>query len=234
LLNYKNIDPLLSKTIKTDSTPVNHQAQYQTITGDVQVPSIRDWLIMNYIKETYRGGSYEDALQISDEYKPLCHDATIMERIKSMDLEFARLKNGNQAPDFTLEDMNGNKVSLSDFKGKWVYLNFWSVSSETCISDFKKYGPVINEKYKDKNIVFLNICFEDDANKWQKKVDELQIGGVNIIAKGWTNLKICKDYQADFLPRTFLIDKAGNINNNQLPIAALTKYETSVINEWLQ
>jgi len=238
LLNFKNIDPLLTKTIKSDSTrldnPVNHQLRYQTIIGDVQIPVIRDWLIMNYIKDTYRDGSYADALRLSDEYKPLCHDAAIKERIIRMDLEFARLKNGNQAPDFTLEDMNGNKVSLSDFKGKWVYLDFWSVTSGACISDFRKYGPVINEKYKDKNIVFLNICFEVDANKWRKKVDELQIGGINVIAKGWINLKICKDYLANPLPRTFLIDKAGNINNNQLPPVALTQLDASVINEWLQ
>jgi len=238
LLNFKNIDPLLTRTIESDSTrlndTVNYQARYQTIIGDVQIPVIRDWLIMNLIKNTYRGGSYDDALQISDKYKPLCQNAAIKERINNMDLDFARLKNGNQAPDFTLEDANGNNVSLSDFKGKWVYLDFWSVTSETSIGDFMKYGHVINEKYKDKNIVFLNICFEEDANKWRKKMDELQIAGVNVIAKGWINLKICKDYQADFLPRTFLIDKAGNINNNQLPPVALAHYDASVINEWLQ
>jgi hypothetical protein len=93
---------------------------------------------------------------------------------------------------------------------------------------------VINEKYKDKNIVFLNICFEEDATKWRKKVDELQIGGVHVIAKGRTNLNICKTYQADVLPRTFLIDKTGNINNNQLLPATLTQYDAAVINEWLQ
>lgn len=189
---------------------------------------------MNCLKEAYRRGSYEDALRISDEYKPLCHDAAIKERIKSMDLDFARIKNGSQAPGFTLEDLNGNQISLSDFKGKWVYLNFWSVNSESCIDDFKKYASVINEKYKDKNIVFLNICFEKEAEKWRKMVNELQINGINVIAKGWINLKICKDYQADFLPRTFLIDKAGNINNNQLLPVTLTQYDASLINEWLQ
>lgn len=238
LLNFKNIDPLPAKTITSDSTQpnnqVNHQAHYQTIVGEVQIPVIRDWLIMNYIKGAYRGGSYDDALRLSDDYKPLCQDAPIKERIKQMDLDFARLKDGNPAPAFTLEDLNGNQVSLSDFKGKWVYLNFWSVTCETCINDFMKYDSAINEKYKDKNIVFLNICFEEDAHKWRKKVDELQIGGVNVIARGWLNLKICKDYQADFLPRTFLIDKAGNINNNQLPLMALARFDTSVINEWLQ
>jgi peroxiredoxin len=238
LLNFKTIGPLLAKTIISDSThlnnTVNYQARYQTIIDDVQIPVIRDWLIMNLIKDTYRGGFYEDALKISDQYKPLCQNAIIKERIKSMDLEFARLKNGNQAPDFTLEDMNGNKVSLSDFKGKWVYLDFWSVTCRACTDDFIKYGPVINEKYKDKNIVFLNICFEEDVNKWRKKMDELQINGVNVIAKGWINLKICKDYQADYFPRTFLIDKAGNINNSQLSRAALAQFDTPLINEWLQ
>ncbi|WP_207511088.1 TlpA family protein disulfide reductase [Longitalea luteola] len=238
LLNFKNRAPHLPTTVQSDSVrvdnPINHQAKYQTIINDVQIPVIRDWLVMNYIKDTYRSGSYEDALRLSDDYKSLCHDAAIKERIKIMDLDFAKLKNGSQAPDFTLEDMNGNKVSLSDFKGKWVYLDFWSVNCGACIGDFTKYGPVINEKYKDKNIVFLNICFEEDANKWRKKVNELEIGGVNLIAKGWINLKICKDYQADILPRTFLIDKAGNINNNQLLPVTLAQFDTSVINEWLQ
>ncbi|OQP65715.1 hypothetical protein A3860_14010 [Niastella vici] len=238
LLNFKNIDPLLAKTITSDSTSlnntVNYQARYQTINGDVQIPVIRDWLIMNLIKNTYRAGSYADALQISDGYKPLCQNSAIKERIKNMDLDFAKLKNGNQAPDFTLEDINGNQVSLSDFKGKWVFLNFWSVTCGACTRDFMKYSPIINEKYKDKNIVFLNICFEEDANKWRKKVDELQINGVNVIARGWFNLKICKDYQADFLPRTFVIDKAGNINDNQLPLVNLSQLDVSVINEWLQ
>jgi peroxiredoxin len=238
LLTYKNGDPLLTNTIRSDSTskdnPINYQARYHSIVNDVQIPVIRDWLIMNYLKGIYHSGSYADALQLSDEYKPLCQDATIKERIKRMDIDFTVLKNGNPAPDFTLEDMSGNKVSLSDFKGKWVYLDFWSLSNGACISNFTKYGPVINEKYKDKNIVFLNICFEEDATKWRKKVDELQIGGVHVIAKGRTNLNICKTYQADVLPRTFLIDKTGNITNNQLLPATLTQYDAAVINEWLQ
>jgi peroxiredoxin len=238
LLNFKIREPLSAKTINSDSArpnnPVNPRVRYQTIIGDVQTPVIRDWLIMNYIKDTYLGGAYADALLLSDEYKPLCHDAAIKERIKRMDQDFAKLKNGSQAPDFILEDMNGNKVSLSDYKGKWVYLDFWSVNCVACMGNFMKYGPVINQKYKDKNIVFLNICFEEDANKWRKKVNELQIEGVNVIARGWTNLQICKDYQAETLPRTFLIDKAGNINNNQLLPVTLAEFDTSVINEWLQ
>ena len=238
LLNLKSIDPLFTKTIQSDSAhannPINYQERYQKIVGDVQVPVIKDWLTMNYLKETYRCGAYADALRVSDDYKPTCQNADIKERIKSMDLAFAKIKNGNQAPDFTLEDLNGNQVSLADFKGKWVYLNFWSVKSQACISDFTRYTSIIKEKYKDKNIVFLNICFEEDASKWKSKVDELQIDGVNVIAKGWTNSKICQDYQADFLPRTFLIDKGGVINNNQLLPVTLTQYVTSVINEWLQ
>ncbi|OQP50282.1 hypothetical protein A4H97_00080 [Niastella yeongjuensis] len=233
LLQYKNTDPVPSKA-KTDSTPINYQVRYQSIVGDVNVPVIKDWLIMNYLQDIYRGGSYAEALRLSDDYKPLCQNASIKERIKTMDVNFGKIKNGNPAPDFTLEDINGNNVSLSDFKGKWVYLNFWSATNGVCISDFTKYGPVIKEKYKDKNIVFLNICFEEDANKWKTKVEELQIEGVNVLARGWNNLKICKDYQADFVPRTFLIDKAGNINNNQLLPVTLTQYDASVINEWLQ
>ncbi len=95
LLNFKNVE------IKSDSThqnnPVNYQDRYQTIVGDVQIPAIRDWLIMNFIRNIYRYGRYEDAIHISDEYKPLCQNATIKERIKNMDLQFGQIKNGSQA-----------------------------------------------------------------------------------------------------------------------------------------
>jgi peroxiredoxin len=238
LLNYTNTDLLFTKSIKSDSTrqdhPINHHGRFHTIIGDVHIPVIRDWLIINYLKGLYHGGSYADALRLSDEYKPICHNTAIKESIKRMDAEYGRIKNGNAAPDFTLEDIDGNKVSLSSLKGKWVYLNFWSLSSSASTGNFMKYDPVINEKYKDKNIVFLNICFEEDAAKWRKKVKDLNIGGVNVIARGFTNLKICKDYKADSLPRTFLIDKTGNINSNQMPVESLVKFDESVINEWLQ
>lgn len=233
LISYRNTDPALAKAISQDSS-INYDKQFHKIIDEVQIPKIRDWLMMNYLKEIYRSGSYADALRLSDEYKPICQFGAIEERIKRMDAEFARIKNGNPAPDFTLEDISGNKVSLSDFKGKWVYLDFWSVNCGTCIGNFIKYSQIINEKYKDKNVVFLNICFEEDANKWRKKVDELQIGGINVIAKGWVNQPVSKDYVADMLPRTFLIDKAGNINNNQLPLGAVARYDAAVINEWLQ
>lgn len=233
LLNYKNRGP-----ISTDSTgkndPVNHQALYQTIIGDVQIPVIRDWLIMNYLKGLYHSGSHEDALKLSNEYKPLCNNSAIKESMKRMDTEYARLKNGNPAPDFTLEDMNGNKISLSDLKGKWVYLDFWGLSCGSCTSNFMKYESIINEKYKDKNIVFLHICIEEDAARWRKKVEELKIGGVNVLVRGYTNLQICKDYKADSLPRTFLIDKTGNVNSNQMPLEKLAQFDASVISEWLQ
>ncbi|OQP58999.1 TlpA family protein disulfide reductase [Niastella populi] len=238
LLNYTNTGLLFTKTIKADSTrqdhPINHHGRYHTIIGDVHIPVIRDWLIMNYLKGLYHGGSYADALRLSDEYKQICNNTAIKESIKKMDMEYARLKNGNPAPDFTLEDTDGNKVSLSGFKGKWVYLNFWSVSHGACTGNFMKYEPIINEKYKDKNIVFLNICFEEDVAGWRRKVKELNIGGVNVVAKGFTELQICKDYKADSLPRTFLIDKAGHINSNQMPVEVLVQFDAAVINEWLQ
>lgn len=238
LISYKNTDSILIKALRPDSirqeNPINFDTRYHAIVSEVQIPMIRDWLIMNYLKEMYRAGSYTDAHRLADEYNPLCQNAAIKEKIKRMDVEFARLKNGSPAPDFTLEDISGNQVSLSGMKGKWVYINFWSLNNGACIGNFMKYSQVINEKYKDKNVVFLNICLEEDANKWRKKVDELQIGGVNVIIKGWANNQVSKDYIADMLPRTFLIDKAGNINNNQLPLGTLARFDAAVINEWLQ
>ncbi len=49
--------------------------------GDIQIPVIRDWLMMNCLKGIYHNGSYDVALRLSDEYKVRCQYTAIKERI---------------------------------------------------------------------------------------------------------------------------------------------------------
>ncbi|MCA5005098.1 TlpA family protein disulfide reductase [Sphingobacterium sp. WQ 366] len=73
------------------------------------------------------------------------------------------------APDFTLEDLNGQKVSLSDLKGKIVILDFWATWCSPCIQSFPGMQASI-EKYKDDDrikFIFVN-TWESDINPQEK------------------------------------------------------------------
>jgi len=73
-------------------------------------------------------------------------------------------KNGEPAPDLTLKDLNGNNVSLSDYKGKVVLVNFWATWCEPCRVEIP-WLINLQHKYADKGFVLLGIALDDEGKK---------------------------------------------------------------------
>jgi thiol-disulfide isomerase/thioredoxin len=122
---------------------------------------------------------------------------------------------GTAAPDFTLFDLNGNKVSLSDYKGKVVYLDFWATWCRACVEEIP-HSKKLQEAFKDNpNIVFINISFDEDVDKWKKKVKSKKMSGIQLISPEGSQSKVMKDYQILYLPTFLLIDKNGLFVNKR-------------------
>lgn len=113
---------------------------------------------------------------------------------------------GDMAPDFTLEDLNGNKITLSKLKGKIVMVNFWATTCPYCRIEM----PDINAFYK--------------AHKGELEVLAVDLGESDSTIKDYIKdkgfeFKILKDTNGDvgylygirFIPTTFFIDKKGVI-----------------------
>jgi thiol-disulfide isomerase/thioredoxin len=120
---------------------------------------------------------------------------------------------------FTLKNDKGQSVSLSDFKGKVVYIDFWGVGCGPCIYDIKNHVPKLHEHYKNKDVVFLNICVDSKDKEWKEALEKHKLDGVNMIAEGWTNHPVCKAYNVSGIPHYILIDKNGKMVNNNAPAA---------------
>tara|TARA_Y100001968_G_scaffold331483_1_gene386316 strand:+ start:1505 stop:2539 length:1035 start_codon:yes stop_codon:yes gene_type:complete len=126
---------------------------------------------------------------------------------------------GEPAIDFTYPDIDNNIVSLSDFKGKYVYVDIWATWCGPCVAEIPFLVELEKEFYDD-NIVFLSVSVDNDVNKekWKTMIKEKDMGGVQLFASGW-NSQIGNDYaiSATGIPRFMLFDKEGNVMDTNAP-----------------
>jgi len=173
---------------------------------------ILNWFLTRTLMSAYNYYDFENAERAYQMYHATVTDSFFADTLRSFHDKISRLKPGNNAPNFTLLDLEGKQVSLSDFKGKIIYIDFWGIYCAPCIDEIQNYSPKIQEKYKDKDIVFINICVDTKVEEdWKNKIKDLGFKGTHLIAKGWTNNQVCKDYNISGIPHYVLIDKEGKI-----------------------
>jgi thiol-disulfide isomerase/thioredoxin len=112
-----------------------------------------------------------------------------------------------------LKDRSGKSFSLSDLKGKVVYIDFWASWCGPCrqmMPFSKQLHENLSEKQK-KQITFLYISIDANEEAWKKAITDLNIEGMQLISPGnWTS-KVCSYFQINSIPRYMIMDKKGNI-----------------------
>lgn len=114
-----------------------------------------------------------------------------------------------EAPNFTLKDLDGKDVSLSDFRGKWVILDFWGSWCPWCIKGFPELKDIYKE-YSD-NLTIIGIdCNESEAD-WRTGVEKYSLPWVNVYNPAGTTL--LSDYGVQGFPTKVIISPDGVIKN---------------------
>lgn len=191
--------------------------EYYIAQANINYTTIKDWFITKSIIDGFGHYAFADVEQV---YKQAINTFTspyLKDTLQKFYTAVKRLKPGNPAPGFSLKNDQGKMVSLSDFKGKVLYIDFWGVGCGPCIYDIEKYIPKLHEHYKNKDVVFLNICVDAKENEWKEALKKYKLDGVNLIAEGWSNHPVCKAYNVSGIPHYILIDKNGKISNNNAP-----------------
>ena len=131
------------------------------------------------------------------------------ERQKALAQAREKVAPGMQAPEFTLNDLNGKPLALSSLQGKYVVLDFWGSWCSWCI----KGMPKMKEYYKkySRKMEILGIACGDSPASWKKAVEENALPWKNVIndEKGGTDASSL--YAVSGYPTKVIIDPKGKI-----------------------
>lgn len=117
---------------------------------------------------------------------------------------------GKTAPDFTLPDTAGVEVSLSDFRGKYVLLDFWASWCPPCRRENPNVVKAFQEN-KEKNFTIIGISLDKDKAKWMKAIHDDQLTWTHVSDLKYWDSEIPALYGVRGIPSNVLLDPDGVI-----------------------
>ncbi|HYI97292.1 MAG TPA: TlpA disulfide reductase family protein [Bryobacteraceae bacterium] len=132
----------------------------------------------------------------------------------------------NAAPEFALKDADGKTVTLAEYKGKVVLLNFWATWCGPCKIEIPWFAD-FEQKYKDRGFAVLGVAMDEEG--WevikpylaQSKVNYRVILGNDTVAGLYGGV--------ESLPTTFVLDRNGKIASTHVGLVSKSDYENEIM-----
>ncbi len=155
-----------------------------------------------------------DALEGTIENNPLYPLAqsqkVYVERSFAAEKKQQEMQSGHMpAPDFTLKNLEGKDVSLSDFKGKWVVIDFWGSWCGWCIKGFPQLKDAYEQYAPELEVIGVDCNETEEA--WRKGVEKYKLPWVNVYNP--QNSTVLADYGVQGFPTKVIVNPEGKIAN---------------------
>ncbi|MCU4155351.1 TlpA family protein disulfide reductase [Carboxylicivirga sp. A043] len=180
-------------------------------------PEIAEFVLLKGLYEAFYSGRY-DQEQIIELFKQAHEQGStlnIKDFAKSLHRKVTWLRPGSAAPQFTLYRLDGKERSLSDYEGKFVYLNFMHTSNHTCKEELQLLDILSKDRELRRKLTLVTIIMDEDPTAAEKLVKDNKYR--------WDFLhyaampKVALDYRIRALPAYFVLDPGQKLRLSPSP-----------------
>jgi cytochrome c biogenesis protein CcmG, thiol:disulfide interchange protein DsbE len=114
---------------------------------------------------------------------------------------------GDRAPGFELTAPDGSGVSLSDYRGKWVLLNFWATWCPPCIQEMPSLDR-LHQEFEDRGLVVLGVSVDTEKQAYERFIERWNLS-FPIVRD--PEMSVPSRYGTNKYPETFLINPEGKV-----------------------
>lgn len=152
----------------------------------------------------------KELVAFADDWKgKFAGNQAVKQFVKHMEL-IKPVSVGHQAPDFSIPGIDGKTIKLSDYKGKYVMLDFWA---SWCVPCRKENPNVVKlyQQYHPKGLEIVGISLDEKKDAWQKAISDDQLVWAQGSELQNFNGPTVQRYQVQAIPSNFILDPSGKI-----------------------
>ncbi|MDO1445153.1 TlpA disulfide reductase family protein [Rhodocytophaga aerolata] len=154
--------------------------------------------------------------------------------VKEFKTKLAQYKNvvtvGQPAPEISLNNPEGNPISLSSLRGKYVLIDFWASWCGPCRQENPNVVRMYN-KFKGKNFEIFGVSLDKSKEKWLEAIQKDQLSWVHVSDLKYWQSAGAEAYGVQSIPATFLVDPSGKVIAKNLRGKALEDKLTQILSK---
>ncbi|MGB6037264.1 MAG: TlpA disulfide reductase family protein, partial [Cryomorphaceae bacterium] len=148
-------------------------------------------------------------------------------------VKFGLPRMGQVLPKLSLTKPEGEEVSIEQYKGNFLMVNFWATWCGPCIAEFPRENE-IHRLYKGKGLQIINVCVDSDRDQWKAVSKDKNLQTINLFSSGNYH-SVSRDFDINGLPKSLLIDRDLKVvDNNFRRASSLNEddLESIISGEW--